>query len=231
MHTLRKNWDRLRSTLRRDRLPVLTPQEGYDRWAASYGENMNPVQVLEAGALARLLPDFQGRTVLDLGCGKGRISRLALARGASATVGVDVSEAMLKTAAVAVPSASAQWVKATARHLPFDAASFDAVVCALMLGHVKDLEAALAESARVLRPGGVLLLSDFHPYATLRGGQRAFTDAESGRAFAIENHPHLFEEYIRCFNALNIVLEALEEPCHKGYPLVFVLRARKEITP
>ncbi len=228
MSTLRKNWDRLRGAWHRDQLPVLTPEEGYNRWAASYGENMNPVQVLEAEALDRLLPDLSGQKVLDLGCGKGRVSRLALDRGAAATTGVDVSEAMLKAAAAAVPSASARWLKAGARRLPFRDASFGVVVCALMMGHVKDLDVALSEVARVLRPGGVLMLSDFHPYAALRGWQRAFTDAASGRAFAIENHPHLFEDYIRCFNALDIVLEALEEPSHEGFPVVFVLRARKE---
>ena len=226
MNTLRKNWDRLRGALRRDRLPVLTPQQGYDRWAASYGENMNPVQVLEAEALTRLLPDLHGQTVLDLGCGKGRVSRFALERGAVSTTGVDISEAMLKAAATAVPMASARWIKAGVQRLPFEAAAFDVVVCALTMGHVKDLETALGEIARVLRPGGVLLLSDFHPYATLRGWQRAFTDAETGQAFAIENHPHLFEDYIRCFNTHAIVLEALEEPCYEGFPVVFVLRAR-----
>ncbi len=229
MTRLRKSWDRLRSLLRRDRLPVLPPQEGYDRWAASYEDNMNPVQTLEAEALARLLPDLHDRVVLDLGCGKGRVARLALEQGARETVGVDVSEAMLKAAAASLPASSVRWVRADGRALPFEGASFDVVVCALMMGHVDDLEAALSEIARVLRPGGLLLLSDFHPYATLRGWQRAFTDTESGQAFAIENHPHLFEAYIRCFNALNIVLEALEEPCHEGFPVVFVLRARKKI--
>ena len=227
MTRLRKNWDRLRRVLRPDRLPVLTPQQGYDRWAATYEERMNPVQVLEADAMTRLLPDVRDQVVLDLGCGKGRISRLALERGARETVGVDVSEAMLKAAAAALPAA-ARWVKANVQRLPFETASFDVVVCALMMGHVADLERALSEIARVLRPGGVLLLSDFHPYATLRGWQRAFTDAESGRSFAIENHPHLFDAYLRCFNKLNIVLETLEEPCHEGYPVVFVMKARKE---
>ncbi len=228
MTRLRKNWERLRSVLRRDRLPVLPPQEGYDRWAASYEDNMNPVQALEAEALARLLPDLRDRVVLDLGCGKGRVARLALERGARETVGVDVSEAMLKAAAASLPAASVRWVRADGRTLPFKAASFDVVICALMMGHVDDLEAALSEIARVLRPGGLLLLSDFHPYATLRGWQRAFTDAESGRCFAIENHPHLFDAYLRCFNRLHLVLETLEEPCYEGYPVVFVMRARKE---
>ncbi len=228
MNTLRKNWERLRNKLRGHRLPVLSPQEGYDRWAASYEENMNPVQVLEAEALARLLPDLHDRVVLDLGCGKGRVSRLALERGARETVGVDISEAMLKAASAALPTPTARWVRAQGQTLPFDAASFDVVVCALMMGHVEDLETALSEIARVLRPGGVLLLSDFHPYATLRGWQRAFTDVESGQAFAIKNYPHMFDAYLRCFSKQNIVLETLEEPCYEGYPVVFVMRARKE---
>ena len=178
--------------------------------------------------MARLLPDLHGKQVLDLGCGKGRIARLALERGAAAATGIDVSEAMLDAAAAARPSAAARWVQANALHLPVDDAAFDIVVCALMMGHVEELAAALAETARVLRPGGVLLLSDFHPYATLRGWQRAFTDTASGRSFAIENHPHLFEDYIRCFNTLGIILETLEEPCHEGFPVVFILKARKK---
>lgn len=205
---------------------MLPPQDGYDRWAATYEANMNPVQTLEAEALARLLPDLCGEVVLDLGCGKGRVARLALERGAKAVVGVDVSEAMLKAAAAALPAV--RWVRADGRALPFEAASFDVVVSALMMGHVEDLAAALAEIARVLRPGGVLLLSDFHPYAALRGWQRAFTDTASGRAFAIENHPHLFDAYLRCFNRLHLTLEALDEPCYEEYPLVFVMRVRKE---
>ncbi|MFQ5568034.1 MAG: class I SAM-dependent methyltransferase [Rhodothermales bacterium] len=225
---LRKNWERLRNTLRgtRDRLPVLPPQEGYDRWAARYEDNMNPVQILEADALLCLLPDLHDSTVLDLGCGKGRVSRLAQERGTKETVGIDISAAMLKAAAEALPTA--RWVQGSVLDLPFEAASFDVVVGALMMGHVQPLERALAEVARVLRPGGFLVLSDFHPYAVLRGWQRAFTDPENGHTFAIENHPHLFDDYVRCFHAQDLTLEALEEPRYEGFPLVFALRARKK---
>ena len=72
-------------------LQVISPQEGYELWAASYGEDMNPVQMFESKALRELLPPLEGCTVLDLGCGKGRVSRLASERGAARTVGMDFS--------------------------------------------------------------------------------------------------------------------------------------------
>ncbi|MCY2990281.1 MAG: class I SAM-dependent methyltransferase [Planctomycetota bacterium] len=207
-------------------LPLLTPQEGYDRWAETYGDNRTPVQVLEAAALERLLPDLSDLVVLDCGCGQGRVSRLALARGAQQTVGVDLSPEMLRAAEVALPSA--QWIRADVLDLPFAPQTFDAVICSLVLGHVEDLERALRQIARVLRPGGVLLLSDFHPYATLRGWQRSFSDVREGRSYAIQQHLHMFEDYVRVFADLNIVLEDLAEPRYQGFPLVFVLRARKQ---
>lgn len=224
---LKKSWHRLSNGLRQSLLATVSPQQGYDRWAASYGENMNPVQVLESEALLQLLPDLQDTRMLDLGCGKGRISHLALERGACETVGVDLSEAMLQAAAASTPSPKARWVQGSVVDLPFADHAFDVVICALTLGHVADLETALTEMARVLRPGGWLLISGFHPYATLRGWQRTFTDAQTGQTVAIEQHAHLFEGYIRCFKKLNMVVDALEEPCYDGFPLVFVMRAQK----
>jgi ubiquinone/menaquinone biosynthesis C-methylase UbiE len=210
------------------RLPELPPRQGYDRWAPGYGEGMNPVQVLEAEALARLLPDLDGRRVLDIGCGTGRVCRLALERGAGDVVGLDLSDAMLAEAAAATTAPPVQWVQGDVVSLPFPAASFDAVTAALAMGHVADLDVALGEISRVLRPGGVLVLSDFHPFSTLRGWERTFVDEAVGRAYAIEQHLHLFADYVRCFSRLGLAMEALDEPCYEGFPLVFVLRARKQ---
>jgi malonyl-CoA O-methyltransferase len=232
MNMFRKNrerWHRLRQALRgASPLPTLLPKQGYDRWAPTYAEGMNPVQQQEAPALARLLPSVRGRAVLDLGCGKGRVCRLALERGAARVVGLDFSEPMLEAADAALQSPRVDWVRGDLRALPFEAASFDVVTCALVMGHVEGLEAVLAEAARVLQPGGWLVVSDFHPYATLRGWQRSFVEVQSGQAYAIRQHLHLFEDYLRGFAALGLTLDALEEPRHEGFPVVFVLRARKQ---
>jgi len=207
-------------------LPLVAPQRGYELWAKSYGRELNPVQRLEAQALLEILPDLRDRVVLDLGAGKGRVCRLALDRGAKATVGLDFSLPMVRAAAaLRLPAAS--WLVGDAQRLPFRRHAFDVVVCALMLGHVRNLDAALTGIGEIVRPDGTLLISDFHPYATLRGWQRAFVDEASGREYAIEQYAHLFERYVGCLRALGFELEALREPLYEGFPLVFALRARK----
>jgi malonyl-CoA O-methyltransferase len=208
-------------------LAVISPQEGYELWAASYGENMNPVQTLESKAIEELLPPLEGCTLLDLGCGKGRVSRLALERGAKRTVGMDFSIQMLQGAVEATSSDSAHYLAGSATHLPFKKETFDVVVCALLMGHIQELESILSKVSEVLRPRGYLLITDFHPYETLRGSVRSFKDDRNNRTYSIKQHLHTFEDYIRIFNKLKLVLEDLREPQYENFPLVFGLRAKK----
>ena len=70
------------------------------------------------------------------------------------------------------------------------------------------------------------MISDFHPYATLRGWERSFVEEKSGRCYAIEQHVHLFEHYLASFKKLSLRLETLREPRYDGFPVVFALRAR-----
>ncbi len=210
----------------RGALPELSPEEGYRRWAADYGAEPNAFQQLEANALERLLPEVSGHRVLDLGGGRGRVCRRVLERGARQAVAADLTLAMLTGQdAFSGP----RLVASAGGPLPFCDGSFDLVVCALVLGHVEDLDRALAASAAALAPGGHLVVSDFHPYATLRGWQRTFVDPESGETRAIAQHLHLFSDYLRAFNRQGLMVEALEEPLWQGSPVVFVLRARKRI--
>lgn len=219
---MRKWWRARRKRARV--LPELSPAEGYQRWAADYGAEPNAFQQLEAAALESLLPEVSGRRVLDLGGGRGRVCRRVLERGAAGAVAADLTLAMLtEPEAFSGPRLAAD----AAGPLPFRGGSFDLVVCALVLGHVEDLDRALAASAAVLAPGGQLLISDFHPFATLRGWQRTFVDPESGETRAIAQHLHLFSDYLRAFEREGLTVEALEEPLWQGSPVVFVMRAVK----
>ena len=99
--------------------------------------------------------------VLDVGTGEGQVARLAAAGGASLVVGVDptanqVSEAVRR-------GGGPVYARAAADTLPFADAAFDAVVACLVFEHIDAVDAAIAEVARVLRPGGRFAFFLNHP--------------------------------------------------------------------
>ncbi len=101
------------------------------------------------------LPFKRGR-VLDLGCAFGFATR-RLARRGYETVGVDASPAYIARARRAHPQG--MYLLASAEAVPLPDHSFDGVLFLDVLEHVRDERAALAEIARLLKPGGTLILS------------------------------------------------------------------------
>jgi ubiquinone/menaquinone biosynthesis C-methylase UbiE len=113
-----------------------------------------------SAAIAReLRAQRLGRDVLEIGAGSGSVARQLLSRNPGlAWVAIDIDPNMTRAAAMRLrgfPNASVRTADATA--MPFSDASFDSVVSCLMLHHIVDWERAVAEVARVLRPGGTFL--------------------------------------------------------------------------
>jgi SAM-dependent methyltransferase len=116
--------------------------------AHRFGEGPDAREVLVA-AVAEVRP----ATVLDVGCGEGDLGeRIARELGAT-VVGVDQSERMVEL----TRSRGLQALVGDVRKLPFENATFDCAVAAWMLYHVREVERAVAELARVLRSGGRLV--------------------------------------------------------------------------
>ena len=128
--------------------------------AAPYHQGLGAITSRPAEALLDLARVGEGSHVLDVATGPGYLAGRAAARGAS-VVGADFSDEMLELAASLYPAVSFQQADATA--LPFDDASFDAVVAAFLMPHVADLPAVCAELARVVRPGGRLAFATWDP--------------------------------------------------------------------
>ncbi len=199
---------------------TLSSLAAYDLWAANYPpEAHNPLMQAEQAAMLELMPSLAGRVVLDAASGTGRYALIARERGAARVLALDNSMAML----VANPLPSR--VLATSEALPLAAASVDVVICALALGHLPRLQPSLSEIARVLKPGGVALVSDVHPLIALGGGQRTFHAAD-GAVFAVEHHTHLFSHYHQAGTAAGLVMDAVREPVLSGgaSPVVIVYR-------
>jgi len=100
--------------------------------------------------------DLAGKRVLDVGCGKGRFARVLAERyPATLVTSIDLSEAMLSfVPAPIVP------VSGTMTALPFRDAAFDAVYATESLEHAVDIERAVGEMCRVLKPAGRLVIID-----------------------------------------------------------------------
>jgi malonyl-CoA O-methyltransferase len=163
---------------------------GYDRWAAVYDHDGNPLQALEGPAVRAAVGEVRGLEALDLGCGTGRHALWLAAAGATVTA-VDFSEGMLAEAR-RKPGAGAVRFLAHDLHrpLPFPDGRFDLVVSGLVLEHLRELGGFFAEARRVLRPGGRAVVSAMHPAMFLRGTQARFTDPESGEVVQPGSVPH-----------------------------------------
>jgi SAM-dependent methyltransferase len=128
-------------------------QDGFTEGAdPEYEEQILPLIAEHLAGAAR---------VLDVGCGEGQVSRLALAGGATTAIGIDPTWTQVLVAAERGGGAS--YGRAGAGALPFADASFDAAVACLVFEHIRDVDDAIAEVARVLRPGGRFLFLLNHP--------------------------------------------------------------------
>jgi ubiquinone/menaquinone biosynthesis C-methylase UbiE len=133
----------------------------YDQVSASYDQRYERyaypgVEQAVVGFAAS--PDTR---VLEVGCGTGFWLGLLHSRGVRVT-GLDPSTGMLQKARARVPSS--ELVHGRAEQLPFESARFDRVLCANAFHHFEDKRAFLREAARVLAPGGGLMIVGLDPH-------------------------------------------------------------------
>jgi ubiquinone/menaquinone biosynthesis C-methylase UbiE len=159
----------------------------HDRDVAAFGAR---AQRYDEGWLGRLHHQIADRTadlalacgpapgrILDVGCGTGYLLGRLAARApqAEALAGIDAAPAMIAVARGAASDDRLHFVAGTAEHLPWPAATFDLVVSTTSFDHWADQRTGLAECARVLAPGGCLVLADLFSVLlvpTLLGGRR-----------------------------------------------------------
>jgi ubiquinone/menaquinone biosynthesis C-methylase UbiE len=189
-------------------VPAEDVRPGYARWASSYDATRNPLIHVEEPAVHALLDALPVGTALDAACGTGRHARALHARGHH-VIGVDASPEMLDVARRALPDADLRLGDLTA--LPVETASVDLVVCALALTHCEDVVRPVSELARVLRRGGHLVVSDFHPFQLMVGGNAFFFDG-AGRAGYVRSYAHTHETYFAAFAAAGLRVTRCLEP-------------------
>lgn len=133
----------------------------------AYEEEVTPLVI-------DLVGDLQDRLVLDVGCGDGRLMSVFRSRGTRMVVGVDIERPLLASASRWGPV-----VRALLPNLGFLAPSlFDVIVVCLVLEHVEEDGVFFDEVARLIRPGGVLVVVMNHPFFTAPGSAPIEDDDE-----------------------------------------------------
>jgi SAM-dependent methyltransferase len=182
--------------------------DGYRVWSATYDQPGNGLYGVEEPFVHEIVDALPPGVALDAACGTGRHSAYLAARGHT-VVGVDSSAEMLEVARGKVPGASFTHGDVTALPLPDDHA--DLVVCALALAHLPDLRPAFAELARVLRPGGHLIVTDVHQ-ETVALGSVPHVRLTDGRAGLIPSYRHRASDYLQAALPLGMRLRRCDEP-------------------
>lgn len=168
------------------------------------------------------------KKVLDVGCGEGRFCRMLKRHGVNIT-GIDPTPALI--AAARSRDGDGAYVTAVAEHLPFADREFDLVVSYLSLIDIPDIHIAIPEMARVLSPGGSLLIASLNSFNTAcadRGwvkdsaGERIYYPVDhylqersmwiEYRGIRIVNHHRPLSTYMRALLGAGLHLSYFDEP-------------------
>jgi ubiquinone/menaquinone biosynthesis C-methylase UbiE len=155
------NWKRLFSPAERARLtPELRAriQSSFDEAAGDeehFPSTIDP-RIYHVKVIASHLGPLAGKRVLDVGCGKGRFARVFRQREPEAEIwGLDISEAMLKFVPEGIHTRAGSMTE-----LPFEDDFFDGAYATESLEHAVEIEKAVSEICRVVKPGGRIAIVD-----------------------------------------------------------------------
>lgn len=204
-------------------------------WIADMGEtgDYGRRYVLDAPMIERLRLLGGGRA-LDVGCGEGRFCRILRQEGFE-PVGVDPTTELLEAARSKDPAG--EYVEGWAEALQFADESFDLVVACLSLIDIEDAGRAIAEMARVLKPGGTLLVANLTGFSSARardGWQKNLLGHKTHfamdhylepraswqrwRGIEIINWHRPLKDYMQWFLSAGLILTHFDEPAPVGGP-------------
>lgn len=191
--------------------PELSVQDAYDSWSSTYDEQDNPLLDLEEPYVREIVDTLPAGIVLDAACGTGRHAAHLVESGHT-VIGLDRSPGMLAKARANVPAAA--FSVADLHRLPVADASVDLVVCGIALAHVPDVAPVLTEFARVLRPGGHLVISESDGLSIDTIGNPLPHRGPDGRIGLVTQRRHHAADYVSAALAAGLQVRGCVEPRH-----------------
>ncbi len=154
----------------------LSSREAYRLWSSFYDDQPdNAVLFLEEKLFTEMISaiTLKDKKILDIGCGTGRHWKELISFDPAGVTGVDSSGEMLNKLLSKFPG-STVYVSDNNSLESLKDCSFDIVISTLTIGHIKEIEKYFYEWNKKLRPGGEIIITDFHPDAFSSGMKRSF---------------------------------------------------------
>ena len=226
----------------------LAPEQAYEIWSENYDKQPGNLMLdLDERIFSDLIEniDLRNKEVADIGCGTGRHWQKIYSKSPSCLMGFDVSGSMLELLKSKFPYAHTQ--KTTDNLLTsIPDSSIDVIISTLTVAHIKNIKEAIASWSRVLKNGGELVLTDFHPSLLANGGKRSFS--HGGMSLSVKNYVHSIGKIKKTFYDSGFILIREEEKTvnedvrsyyetknalavyerFKGLPVIYGLHLRKQ---
>jgi SAM-dependent methyltransferase len=159
----------------------------------NYGKMPRSVEGLNAAGewyvLREMLPLFQNKNVLDLGCGYGWHCIYAKEQGAEKVIGIDLSQKMIRKAKENSKDLAIEYKQMAIEDIDFQPEAFDIVISSLAFHYVENLKSIFDKINTNLKKGGSFVFSMEHPAFTAREQQDWFTDNDGNRLhWPIDNY-------------------------------------------
>jgi ubiquinone/menaquinone biosynthesis C-methylase UbiE len=187
--------------------PVL---EAHSLWAGTYDRTPNPLLALEERIVESLLPDLEKLTIVDVACGTGRWLVRTIQGRAGFAVGLDVCSEMLHQAKGKLPL-QGRLIQADCEAMPLANGIADLVICSFAVSYIPGLRGFARELSRIVKEGGRVFLSDFHPSAYQRGWKRAFRHNQ--RTIEIDSFCYSIDDICDAIRNAGFDLLIRLEPC------------------
>ena len=180
--------------------------EAYDLWAGSYDDQPhNLMLTMDEEIFTKLFEaiDTYAKSIADIGCGTGRHWDKLFSKKPGKLTGFDVSQGMLNKLHAKYPGSEVNKINDNLfSGIPDQA--FDIIISTLTIAHIDNLEEALSNWCRLLKPSSDILITDFHPEALAFGGSRTFYHGY--QKISVNNHIHPLDTLKNKFKSLGFTI-------------------------
>lgn len=189
-------------------------QNAYNEWSDIYDSNINLTRDLDSNVTRSLLASRRFDSILELGCGTGKNTVFFAEIGAQVHA-LDFSQGMIQKAKEKVKAGNVRFETADlTKRWPCEDEIYDLISCNLVLEHIESLPHIFDEAARVLKPGGIFLVNELHPFKQYGGTKARFE--RTGEIVEVEAFVHHISDFTNAAEANGLSLVKLNEYWHEA---------------